>query len=580
MRAALMLALLAGSALAGCLAPAQPLGNSALPGWIPRDVVWNITGDYSVPLEEGLLGVLPVEKLTFPSFDGTRISAAVLRPDVPEGVKVPVVLDIGPYFGDSIEVFGNRSRDLFVKHGFAYGHVAVRGTSSSGGCMEFFSLDEQKDMDATVTHFGTLPWSNGNVGLFGGSYDGTTQWMAAMFGNPHLKTIVPLAALTSIYDHQMRNGTSWGGGPIFEAIYWEFGFDTMSRTPEDKVANAACPEAYRGMAAGPYSTVTGDFDGVGPLAGYWQERDFTERIRQNYRGSVFLVHGLEDWRVPPSMAFPFVTELQQQGIEVKVLLGQWWHDSPDRASRHDSVRWDFAEVLLRWLDKQLYERPQPTGPVVDVEDDLGHWRTEATWPPADAGWTQLYLGDGKLEREPTADGERVLEDPVNAAGLLRMGSPLEYRASLGRVPKELRFAGMPTLHATFVPLSPEGGRVYAELVDVGWYGDAKVVGHAVMDLRYHAGGHERQQLTPGQPVLAKMQFFPLDVVIPPGHELVLRIVGGNGYAPQRDRFAELDSFVPSPTPLPITLQWGGDKSTLVLPEIVRDVGTGKYPGQP
>ena len=45
------------------------------------------------------------------------------------------------------------------------------------------------------TWLGTQPWSNGKVGMIGKSYDGSTPWQAATFGNPHLATIVPMSGL-------------------------------------------------------------------------------------------------------------------------------------------------------------------------------------------------------------------------------------------------------------------------------------------------------------------------------------------------------------------------------------------------
>ena len=41
--------------------------------------------------------------------------------------------------------------------------------------------DEQRGIDAAVTWLGTQTWSNGNVGIIGKSYDGSTPWQAATF---------------------------------------------------------------------------------------------------------------------------------------------------------------------------------------------------------------------------------------------------------------------------------------------------------------------------------------------------------------------------------------------------------------
>ena len=59
---------------------------------------------------------------------------------------------------------------------------------------------EQLGNDAAVRWLAEQNWSNGNVGLIGKSYDGSTPWQAAMFGNEHdyLKTIVPISGLIGV----------------------------------------------------------------------------------------------------------------------------------------------------------------------------------------------------------------------------------------------------------------------------------------------------------------------------------------------------------------------------------------------
>ncbi|HAJ53193.1 MAG TPA: hypothetical protein DCL56_00615, partial [Lactobacillus sp.] len=48
------------------------------------------------------------------------------------------------------------------------------------------------------------PWSNGKVGMSGGSYGGYVQWAAAASGNPHLQAIVSMVT---------------AGGPFTDTYY-------------------------------------------------------------------------------------------------------------------------------------------------------------------------------------------------------------------------------------------------------------------------------------------------------------------------------------------------------------------------
>ena len=64
------------------------------------------------------------------------------------------------------------------------------------------------------------PWSNGKVGMEGGSYLGHVQWRAAMAKPPHLVAIFPAVAATSLYHDWITLNGGWrlsfnfGWGPV------------------------------------------------------------------------------------------------------------------------------------------------------------------------------------------------------------------------------------------------------------------------------------------------------------------------------------------------------------------------------
>ena len=45
------------------------------------------------------------------------------------------------------------------------------------------------------------------------------------------------------------------------------------------------------------------------------------------------------------------------------------------------------------------------------------------------------------------------------------------------------------------------------------------LGHATMDIRYHAGGYDAQTVVPGQAVTMMMEFQAIDAILPGGHGL-------------------------------------------------------------
>ena len=152
------------------------------------------------------------------------VSLAVWLPDVPPGVKVPVIAEFGPYFDEvsvetpSIEVpgtwLGQMIIDQILPHGYAFAQVSVMGTGRSNHCMDLMGNAEQLGVDAAVTWLGTQEWSNGGVSMIGKSYDGSTPWQAATFGNEYLKTIVPISGLIGVMELMWKNGSSEARAPI------------------------------------------------------------------------------------------------------------------------------------------------------------------------------------------------------------------------------------------------------------------------------------------------------------------------------------------------------------------------------
>jgi putative CocE/NonD family hydrolase len=84
-----------------------------------------------------------------------------------------------------------------AKESAARGYVGVvadaRGKRLSPDAIEPFET-EGKDANAVIDWMSRQPWSNGKIGMYGGSYVGFVQWAAAKYHHPALKTIVPYVA--------------------------------------------------------------------------------------------------------------------------------------------------------------------------------------------------------------------------------------------------------------------------------------------------------------------------------------------------------------------------------------------------
>lgn len=88
-----------------------------------------------------------------------------------------------------------------ITHGYIIAVVDVRGGGASYGTSEcLFNESETADAYDITEWFAGQSWSNGCIGMFGMSYMGITQYLAASTSPPHLKAIFPEMALFDLYD--------------------------------------------------------------------------------------------------------------------------------------------------------------------------------------------------------------------------------------------------------------------------------------------------------------------------------------------------------------------------------------------
>ena len=471
--------------------------------------------------------------------------------ELPDNCKVPVIAEVGPYYDDGdvdaltpAERLGRFLIENYVPHGFGVAQVSVFGTGESNHCMDLMGTDEQRGIDAAVTWLGTQAWSNGNVGLIGKSYDGSTPWQAATFGNPHLATIVPMSGLIGVHELMWRNGSMEARGAVMHnGVYGSFGIDGDADDPDN-----ACEGYMQGYLNGPAAYLTG---GMVDYAGntYWTERSFLDRVVENYNGSIYIIQGMQDWNVDPHMAFPTHQIVTDAGIETKTLAGQWAHDYPDRVSGHSSqgvgrgqeaypytLRWDWADEMLYWFNWYLKGEGEAPELGVEMQDNRGGWRFETAWPSDDTTYLEIRVSD--ISQSPTGSIGPGF-DPI--------------MMTYGPFENDTYIAGLPTFHVSATPHDARNGHMFVEMTD----DNGIHLGHAVMDLRYYDGGRDGVfQLTPFETVMAKMEFMPMDVFLSAGESIHLTVTNTG------------EDYVPSPAATGwFTVNWAA--STLTLPIVER-----------
>lgn len=130
-----------------------------------------------------------VEDVLIRTPDGATLSSIVARP---RGARnpLPAVLVFNIYTDEA------RNRQLAITAA-ARGYVGIvtdtRGKRLSPDPIEPYE-HEVDDTHAVIDWISRQPWSNGEVGMYGGSYSGFAAWAATKRLHPALKTIVPYAA--------------------------------------------------------------------------------------------------------------------------------------------------------------------------------------------------------------------------------------------------------------------------------------------------------------------------------------------------------------------------------------------------
>ena len=166
------------------------------------------------------------DKLLIKTSDGATISAVTVIKK-PFTSKLPAAL---MFF-----IYSNTERSLAeAKFAADYGYIGIvadtRGKRLSPDKIEPYE-HEARDVNSVIDWITQQSWSNGSVGMYGGSYSGFAQWAATKYLHPALKTIVPYVAAIPGLGLPMENNV------FLTANYqWAF-YITNNKFTDDLVNN-------------------------------------------------------------------------------------------------------------------------------------------------------------------------------------------------------------------------------------------------------------------------------------------------------------------------------------------------------
>lgn len=522
--------------------------------------------------------------ITILSFDDIPLVADVWKPagDGP----FPVIVILSPYFQEAKDplrdnkpdggIYGG-TIDQYVPRGYAVALVDLRGTRFSDGCMDLLGPNEQRDAYEVVEYFGAQPWSNGKVGMIGGSYDGATQQMAAVMRPEHLAAIVPIAPVADWYHVMGKGGAKFQGWmPNTPYLY---NFAIGMGLPEDPAAIPFwLPEAIPPSVDDPRVARLNDQscavenqvwadDPTGDYNDWMKERDLRARAAEATAPMLYL-HGFVDVNARPDHVDPWFTNYA--GPKRAFL---WQADHSAGFQAQGTGRNDIGRVVHQWLDHHLLGLQngiETTYGQVEVQDSLGRWRVESAWPPADAETVEFFLSEGALDRGAPGEGSQLwTDDPFEEGGPIgtksaAVGEPSASRLTFRSAPLEepLHVVGRPAVRANLESDRPNTlvvVRLYDILADGSWV----LVNEGVHSLRHRDGVENPQAAQPGIPYTLVAEIQPADYVFQAGRRIGLTITSSDA------------SYVhPSGTMATNTIAYGGQEaSALVFRTVQRDTFT-------
>ena len=237
-------------------------------------------------------------------------------------------------------------------------------------------------------------WANGNVGMTGLSWAGTSTFGVGATGVQGLKTIVPAAGIASWYDYFNSQGTPYSSEPFSNLSWLSIYVTSRMFEQEDwyKIWNNY--SSYINQLNHDQNAHEHFYSDL------WKERDYT--ISPQLKVPALLVHGLNDDNVKTKHVELMYQALKKAGVLTKMYLHQGEHIYPAKMSQGYGIQrngQDYYDLLNEWFSHFLYnvDNKVESLPPVMVQDNnnVNHWTDYSSWESEH----QLVLKANNKEKE-------------------------------------------------------------------------------------------------------------------------------------------------------------------------------------
>jgi putative CocE/NonD family hydrolase len=511
--------------------------------------------------------------------DGTILRADIYRPKA-DG-QFPVLLQRTPY---------NKSFGwTFGMTGAGRGYVViiqdVRGRFTSDGDWYTFKNESDDGYD-TIEWAAALPYSNGKVGMFGGSYVGATQMLAAIAHPPHLAGICPVVTASNYHENWTYQGgafeqwfnESWTSGLAQDTLSRAVAKNTNALLGMNKLPLSAYPLFNAADGAGvpagvPYSTSV-----LAPYFLDWLAHpaydDYWKRVAidEHYAEIAVPALTIAAWydifqdgslRNYAGMKAHGATESARRGQRLFVTVGGHAGNGRkigDVDFGEAAAQYDENDLTLKWYDF-LFKGVQNEfagKPVKIFVMGANTWREEDDWPLARAQSTRYFLhsagganslrGNGSLSLAVprTESPDHFVYDPATPAPTV--GGPLccdgshlppgprDQRAVEARddvlvystppLAQDMEVTGSIELEL-FAASTAVDTDFEAKLVDVAADGFAQNLTEGIVRARYRESREKAVLMNPGQIYKVAIDLWSTSNIFRKGHILRLEISSSN-----------------------------------------------------
>ena len=444
--------------------------------------------------------------------DGTQLSLTVHLPvGLPEGAKVPTLMQMTPYRPLDQGLGGYTDYEFFVLRGAAYVEADERGTGGSEGCLDFGGSADRSDAKVFAEWIRSQPWSNGKIVTDGVSHPGMGS-VVAHAAIPGLTGALAHAPVVSYYQDEWLQGAKFEdqfNGPAYQGIELAPPLPPEFGDPNAASAQAA---ACTGKTTTDYST----YDG--PFTDLWADRDLS-RHEPKEKKPILLTHGFVDLNVHPDHSQLYWDALPDDYPKYAI-FGWWYHGYPDMRG-HEAL--NFGDVRHRWMDSLLFgiENGLSLEPRVLVEDSLGTWHEGHDWPLEQSQHAKMRTGSGTLARSaPGEPGSLSYEDAMGAERQSWTDAHVAFETA--KLTKDMLVNGAPKVDL-LASSSETSTKWVAYLLDVAPDGSWERISHGYADSHSWKAEDEWTEIEPNKPYRWTLNLMPTAVVVKKGHKISLLI---------------------------------------------------------